>query len=98
VCDRHPAVNGGVCHNCHQKIEAEKRQRKNGDPVKFATYRGYVVGFYPDGGGKLVPRLLQRNPETLPKSRTLDLNTYIKGFTREQVKRIKSAILVLAEV
>ena len=96
ICDNRPAVFNGFCHNCSSKLESSKRKAKAVQPVKFATYQGYVVGFYPDGGGKLVPRLLRRKPENLPKSRTLDLNHYIDGFTREQVKRIKTTILQLA--
>jgi hypothetical protein len=98
VCDSRPAVPGtGYCHNCAQKLEAEKRKAKAQQPVKFATYRGHVVGFYPNGEGTLTPRLLRRKAESLPKNKTLDLNTYIEGFTREQVKKIKSTILQLAE-
>lgn len=96
VCDNRPAVNGAVCHNCGAKIEAEKGKRKAEKPFRFATYRGHVVGFYPNGGGKLVPQLLRRKPENLPKNNTLNLNTYIEGMTRDQVKKIKSAILTLA--
>ena len=97
VCESRPANKGVYCHNCAQKLEAEKRKAKAQQPVKFATYRGNVIGFYPNGGGTLVPRLLQRKAEGLPKNKTLDLNTYIEGFTREQVKKIKSTILQLAE-
>lgn len=97
ICDRHPAVNGGgICHNCGAKITAAKKKRQVEEPVKYATYRGIVVGFYRNGGGTLVPRLLHRKPENLPKYMTLDLNTYIVGFTREQVKKLKSCILQLA--
>lgn len=96
VCDRRPARNGALCANCYQKVEAENSKRKAEEPFKFATYRGHVVGFYRNGRGKLVPRLLRRKPENLPKNKTLDLNRYIEGFTREQVKKLKTAILQLA--
>ena len=96
VCDRLPARDGGLCHNCNAKLEAGKLKAKGEKAVKFAHYRGNVIGFFPNGGKKLVARLIRRNPEKLPKNNTLDLNTYIEGMTREQVKRIKSAILTLA--
>lgn len=73
-----------------------KNLRKGQEPVKFATYQGHVVGFYRQVDGKLIPRLLRRNSDGLPKSKTLDLNHYIEGFTREQVKNLKAAILQLA--
>jgi hypothetical protein len=99
ICGPRPPKSGHrYCENCESKLAKEKRSRSDGEPVKFATYKGYVVGFYRTGtDGKLIPRLLKRKPEGLPKSRTLDCNTYIEGFTREQVKRIKSTILALAE-
>jgi hypothetical protein len=98
VCNRRPAVKGGYCKNCLQKIEADKKLRGNGEAVKYVTYQGHVVGFYRNGGSNLIPRLLQRKPEGLPKGRTLDLNSYIPGFTREQIKKLKACIFQLAEV
>jgi len=97
ICNHRPKANGGrYCTNCQAKLENEKRRRKAEKPVKFATYRGHVVGFYRNGNGMLTPRLLQRKPEGLPKGKTLDLNHYIEGFSREQVKKLKSTILQLA--
>ena len=97
ICNRRPKAKGSrYCANCQAKLDAEKRRCDSAKPVKFATYQGHVVGFYKNGNGKLMPRLLRRKPEGLPKGKTLDLNHYIEGFTREQVKNIKSAILQLA--
>jgi hypothetical protein len=76
-------------------MDSEKRLRRAEKPVKFATYCGHVVGFY-RRSGVLVPKLIRRKPEGLPKGKTLDLNHYIEGFTREQVKNLKAAILQLA--
>lgn len=95
ICEHRPAKVGGYCVNCASKIEADKRNIKSRQPVKFATYRGHVIGFYPFGSGKLIARLLRRKPENLPKLKTLNLDTYIPGFEREQVKKIKTAILTL---
>jgi hypothetical protein len=97
ICNHRPRANGSrYCTNCQARLDKEKRLRKAEKPVKFATYQGYVVGFYRNGDGMLAPRLLRRKPENLPRSRTLDLNHYIEGFTRAQVKRIKTVILQLA--
>ncbi len=96
VCERRPARDGAYCRNCADKIAAERRQNKREEPVKFLTYRGHVVGLYRNGDGKLIARLLRRNPDKLPKSKTLNLNTYIEGFTREQIKRFKACVLQLA--
>ena len=96
ICNHRPKANGSrYCSNCQAKMDKEKCLRIVEKPVKFATYRGHVVGFY-RRNGVLVPRLLRRKPEGLPRGKTLDLNTYIEGFTREQVKNLKSAILQLA--
>jgi hypothetical protein len=96
ICNRRPRANGSrYCANCQAKMDREKRLRRAEKPVKFATYRGHVVGFY-RRDGVLVPRLLRRKPEGLPRGKTLDLNHYIEGFTREQVKNLKAAILQLA--
>ncbi len=95
ICNHRPKANGGrYCSNCQAKLDKENRLRQPEKPVKFATYRGHVVGFY-RRHGVLVPRLLRRKPEGLPRGKTLDLNHYIEGFTREQAKNLKSAILQL---
>lgn len=96
ICNHRPATEGAFCHNCNLKVKAAKNRVEREQPVKFATYRGHVIGFYRNGGDKLVPRLLRRKAENLPKTKTLNLNTYIEGFTREEIKRIKSAIFQLA--
>jgi len=96
VCNRRPAQHGAYCANCQAKIEAGIKRNKAEQPVQYATYRGHVIGFFRNGGDKLVPRLLRRKAGNLPKTKTLDLNTYIEGFTRPQVKKLKSAILQLA--
>ena len=96
ICGKRPAREGAYCANCHNKIEAERRRRRQSTPERFITYRGHVVGLYRNGNGALEPRLLKRNPDLLPKKKTLNLNHYIEGFTREQVKRLKACILQLA--
>ncbi len=95
ICEHRPAKASGICANCQQRIEAEKRKRQAEKPVRFATYRGHVIGFY-HNGDNLVPRLLRRSPENLPRTNTINLDTYVDGMTRDQVKKIKSAILQLA--
>ena len=98
ICNHRPRAAGSAyCSNCQAKLDREKRLRRAEQAVKFATYQGHVVGFYRQQNGNLKPRLLQRKPEGLPKGKTLDLNHYIPGFTREEVKRLKSAILQLAQ-
>lgn len=96
ICGQRPAHTDGICANCAAKVEAERRRRKPVEPFRFLTYRGYVVGFYPNGNGTLTPKLLRRNPDNLPKYKTLDLNHYIEGFAREEVKRLKACVLQLA--
>lgn len=96
ICNRRPKAKGHrFCANCQAKLDKEARSRLADKPVKFATYRGHVVGFYKEDG-VLKPRLLKRKPEGLPKGKTINLNYYIEGFTRDQVKKIKSTILQLA--
>jgi len=77
-------------------MDAERKARAEAEPAKFLTYRGHVVGLYPTGKGTLKARLLKRDADNLPKSRTLDLNTYLDGFDLEQIKRFKACVLNLA--
>ena len=96
ICERRPANDGAYCTNCLSKIDSERKARAKHAPKYFLTYRGHVVGLYPDGKDKLKGRLLNRDPNRLPKSKTLNLNHYIEGFSREQIKNFKSCVLQLA--
>ncbi len=96
VCERRPAREDGYCHDCAGMIGADKKRGNGRLPVKYLVYRDNVVGLFPNGGGMLRPELLKLNPERLPKSRTLNLNNYLPGFTREAIKRFKKCVLQLA--
>lgn len=96
ICEQRPAHQGAYCVNCASKLEATNRRRQADKPVKFLTYRGSVVGLCSNGNGKLRAKLLRRNPKNLPKTRTLDLNRYCEGFTRNKIKAFKACVLQLA--
>lgn len=99
ICNRRPAqTDTGYCNNCTAQIAAECRNKNSQaeKPVKFLTYQGHVVGLYPNGNNSLKARLLSRNPSNLPKTKTLDLNIYLPGFTRKQIKAFKRCVLQLA--
>ena len=97
ICEQRPARTAeGQCRNCASKIEAERKLRAPDKPVKYLTYRGNVVGLFRNGGTALKARLLKRSPYGLPKRITLDLNTYLPGFDRAQIKAFKACVLKLA--
>lgn len=98
ICDTRPARKGKFCANCTSKIESDKRKAHSNEPFRYVTYQGHVVAFYSrNGDGKLSPELLnKRNPETLPKANTIDLNVYQDGFERSQIKALKAVVLQLA--
>ncbi|GAI15268.1 unnamed protein product [marine sediment metagenome] len=96
ICERRPANGNGRCAPCDSKLEAQSNRQKPEQPKHYLTYRGHVVGLYPDGNGALKARLLNRKPENLPKSRTLNLNHYCEGYTRDKIKAFKRCILQLA--
>ena len=96
ICDKRPAGDSGRCPICSQKLEAENHRNGKRKVFRFLTYRGSVVALYPNGEGRFVPELVKRDPAKLPKNITLDLNTYLEGFDRAQIKRMKAAVLQLA--
>lgn len=97
ICHQRPALNGnGLCNNCQQQSDSFSKAHTPSEPFRFVTFRGHVVGMYPSGEGKFKPRLLGRNPDRLPKSKTLNLNNYIEGFSRDTIKRLKATVLSLA--
>jgi len=96
ICSTRPAKVGGFCIECDSRISADTNRRKKLQPRHFLTYRGHVVGLFPNGDGVLKASLLRRNPERLPKTKTFDLNRWCDGFTREKIKDFKACVLKLA--
>ena len=97
VCDHRPARVAGLCTNCNAKVESERKRKADQEPFRFVTYHGHVVGMFPNGrDGNYIPRLLKREPDKLPKGRTINLDHYCEGFTRDQIKKMKRCILALA--
>ena len=96
ICGRRPSRQGAYCQICADKLDSQKRRNGNGEPKHYLTYKGHVVGLYPAGEKQLKPRLLGRSAEHLPKGKTIDLNHYCQGFSREVIKRFKACVLQLA--
>jgi len=101
ICNRRPAINGsGYCGICTDKIATDNRRNRPPQPEKFLVYRGAVVGLFPNGtaNGERLYRaeLLRRKPTGLPKSKTINLDHWCEGYSREQIKKMKATVLRLA--
>ncbi len=96
ICERRPARSQGRCHLCNDRLASEARRSATVQPWRFLTFRGAVVGLYPNGADKLKPRLLRRPASGLPKGRTVNLNVWCDGFDRSTIKRFKACVLQLA--
>ncbi len=85
------------------KAVATKRERAHRDAHTFVHYRGIVVALMPANGGKVLHPVFHRfvkSPEEgkvarigVPKRKLIDLDGWVDGFTREQVKAFKRAVL-----
>ena len=98
ICETSPRFDGSpYCRPCQQELVQANSKRKATEPVKFLVYQGSVVGLFPngktteDGQQQFSPALLKRDPTKLPKGKTLVLDTYIEGYTRDQIKKLKAA-------
>jgi hypothetical protein len=97
ICEVRPVNgNGKYCGTCFDTM-ARQKAKTTVRPKKYLTYQGYVVGLVPNSGdGRLYPILLKRDPTKLPKKTTLDLNTYLTGYNRTQIKAFKRCVLQTA--
>ncbi|MBU1067011.1 hypothetical protein KKE60_04460 [Patescibacteria group bacterium] len=96
ICEQRPANGGGFCVQCGNRIDAERKAKAKNEPRYFLTYRGEVVGLFPNGGKVLRARLLRRSAEKLPKGKTVNLDHYCVGYSRDIIKRFKSCVLHLS--
>ena len=99
ICDLQVRAAGSLyCRNCGAKIKAGRTRRSGGQPSTFLVYNDNVVALIPNGrkdadGCELFESvLLKRKPEGLPKAKTINLNAYCEGYSREQIKKLKAAV------
>ena len=98
ICGLRPAsTERGFCHNCQAQYEAEKRRKRAPMPYRYVTHRGVTVQFLKGEGEELKPQYCGRDPDKLPKRRLINLNQYCRGYTREQVKKLKRLCLRFAK-
>ena len=92
ICGIKPSPIGQYCHKCTQAVEKIKREAKSGRVDRFITYQDNVIGLIPKGNGQFIATVLKRDAAKLPASKTLDLNQYCAGFSRQQIKGLKAKI------
>jgi len=99
ICeDQRRSAGSLYCHNCGGKLKAGRTRKKGGEPSTFVVYQDNVVALIPNGrkdanGESLyTPALLKRNSVGLPKGKTINLDTYCPGYTRQQIRRLKAAV------
>ncbi len=103
ICDERPAQIGCYCKPCKQQsakgIRMAREAKVLAKPQLYATWRGMAIGFVfnPDTETFRAQRC-NRNIDRLPKKILINLDAYVKGYTREQVKKIKAAIVTLHRV
>ncbi len=100
ICGERPArTEKGYCAACNKRMDTAKVRARKQEPSHYLTYHGAVVGLYPTGRHTLRPELIHgANAEKLPKAKTVNLNEWCAGYTREMVKAFKACVLSLAEV
>lgn len=92
ICDVRPATPGrAYCGKCAGEIA---RQTPRKEPVRqpyfWITWRGLGVQLVAiDNRAAMASACIR-----WPKTKVLDLNTYVPGYTREQVKKFKRILLM----
>ena len=107
ICGTRPPAKGEmycrVCQGEMDQAERERRQRCEGwkKAWKFLHWKGVVAGIFPNGNGPdgqttYQPRRVFKTLGQLPKAKVINLDTYIPGFDRGQIKRMKATLKQLA--
>ena len=107
ICGRRPPARGEMYCRVFQgdmdQAELERRQRCQGwkKAWKLLHWKGVVVGIFPNGNGPdgqavYQPRRVFKSLDQLPKDKVIDLDTYIPGFTRQQIRGMKATLKQLA--
>ena len=107
ICDRRPQARGEMyCRVCLENMAQDARERQQRCDAwkkawKYLHWKGVVVGLFANGKdccGQTVyqPRRVLKALGQLPKSKVIDLDTYIPGFDRQQIKGMKATLKKLA--
>ena len=107
ICGRRPPASGEMyCRVCQGEMdqtshEGQKRCQAWKKAWKFLHWKGVVVGLYPAeseqwGQPMVTPRRVFKGLGQLPKAKVINLDTYIQGFTRQQIKGMKATLKQLA--
>ena len=108
ICGQRPPAKGEMyCRVCQREMDqagAERRQRCEAwkKAWKFLHWRGVVVGLYQAaevdewGLPKVTPRRVFQPLGRLPKAKVINLDNYIPGFDRGQIKGMKATLKQLA--
>lgn len=98
ICMKRPIKDGEWCAVCAGRIRADRQSRTppKQSPIMYMHYRGHVIEWNPSCGGTKVRATLCNLPvEKLPAKKTLDLNKWCEGYTRDTIKSFKAVILRL---
>ncbi|MDD5539456.1 MAG: hypothetical protein PHG61_02055 [Candidatus Marinimicrobia bacterium] len=100
ICNERPAKREtGICPNCSNHIDHEKRQGlRRGQSIQpdyFITYHGNTIKGTRKGDSVTFV-YYAGNIDRIPKSKLIDLNIFLPQYDREQVKRFKAAVLQLS--
>jgi hypothetical protein len=78
-------------------MHRSQASRRKIAPNRYVTYQDKVISMIDlgHGMGKYTPAEI--DPGKLPKAKTIDLNVFCPGLTREEVKRLKRLVLSLTQ-
>lgn len=79
------------------KAKEQEGRRNQLKAVKYACYRGHVIGFFKNGNNTLKPSYVGMSINRIPKAKLINLDEYCEGYTRDQIKKLKAAVLTLSQ-
>ena len=79
-----------------EKAVADRRKAKN-KAFRFVHYKGNVVGMFPnDKEGTYKPQYVGTSLSGIPQYKLIDLDKYVPGFDRKQIRKLKACVISLA--
>ncbi len=101
ICGYRPRAKGSkYCQQCGGHIESEWNYCKPKEAKYYVRYREYAIAFMPNGKNDAgdqtyypTPFYGTWNDNLRNVEKWIDLNRYVDGMTREQVKRLKKTVL-----
>ncbi len=97
LCGKRPRGKSGHCRMCEHDLDKMRQERRERNrpwwekAYRVVTWKGHVLAYIPKGKDEFKARYIGcKSVAKVPKAKVLNLDEYVEGFDRRQIKNLKA--------